>query len=197
MDQPIILNFIPIPLFIGVSILVALLIIFTRQGRRPLYLVSFAVFWLYVMAVVALTIFPIPVDGQTVTMITKQRILFTFSQMNLIPFQYLDFFNGYVIFLEVIRNILLTMPFGFGISFVVKVRPKVVLLLAMAVGFLIETSQLIISLLIAGPYRTVDITDIFLNAIGVLLGYGFYRVIVWLYQQLLNRSGTEDRVLTS
>lgn len=127
----------------------------------------------------------------------KQRVTLTLSQVNLVPFRYLSFFNSYVIVLEIARNILLTIPFGFGINWITKVRPKAMILVATAVGLMIEVTQLIVSLGIARAYRTVDITDVILNATGVLLGYGVFRVFASLYLTMTKRSGTRIGSLTS
>ena len=128
---------------------------------------------------------------------TKQRVTFTLSRVNFIPFRYLSFFNSYVIVLEITRNILLTIPFGFGINWITKVKPKAMIWVATAVGLMIEFTQLIVSLGIAGVYRTVDITDVILNATGVLLGYGFFRVFASLYLTMTIRSGTRIGSVTS
>lgn len=53
--------------------------------------------------------------------------------------------------------------------------------MAVAVGVGIETTQLILSVVLGGVYRSVDINDVLMNAIGVLIGYGFFRVFSWLY----------------
>jgi glycopeptide antibiotics resistance protein len=34
---------------------------------------------------------------------------------------------------------------------------------------------------IGGAYRGVNINDVLLNAVGVLIGYGIFRVFTWLY----------------
>jgi glycopeptide antibiotics resistance protein len=81
----------------------------------------------------------------------------------------------------IIENILLTIPFGFGISFILRLKSKDFLWLALLVGIVFETIQLIISLVFRSPFRAVDINDVILNAIGVWLGYGFFRIFGWLY----------------
>jgi glycopeptide antibiotics resistance protein len=40
--------------------------------------------------------------------------------LEFVPFRYLSFFNSYVIVLEIAWNILLTIPFGFGIDWIAK-----------------------------------------------------------------------------
>ncbi len=49
----------------------------------------------------------------------------------------------YLFLRDVVANILLTMPFGFGINFIIRVRAKRVPALAILAGVGIETSQLI------------------------------------------------------
>ena len=57
--------------------------------------------------------------------------------------------------------------------------------------------QLAISLGIGGPYRVVDITDILLNAIGVLIGYGLFKAFAWLYRRLTQRLNLKRRGLSA
>jgi glycopeptide antibiotics resistance protein len=85
------------------------------------------------------------------------------------------------------NNILLTIPFGLGIIFVSRLRPRDFLWLPLAVGFGIETAQLAISIILGYPYRVVDINDALLNAAGVLIGYGLFRIFTWLWFRLTRR----------
>jgi glycopeptide antibiotics resistance protein len=124
---------------------------------------------------------------------TKQQAAFILSHVNLVPFSYLGFFNRYVIFQEVGRNILLTIPFGFGISFIARVRPKDLLWLSLGAGLAIEGTQLAVSLGLGGLYRTVDVTDVLVNAIGVWLGYGCFMFFSHLYLSRTRQLGIEPR----
>jgi glycopeptide antibiotics resistance protein len=85
------------------------------------------------------------------------------------------------------NNILLTIPCGLGIIFVSRLRPRDFLWLPLAVGFGIEIAQLLISLILGYPYRVVDINDALLNAVGVLAGYGLFRIFAWLFIRLTRR----------
>ena len=38
-----------------------------------------------------------------------------------------------------------------------------------------------IGLLLGYPYRIIDINDAPLNALGVLIGYGLFRLFAWVY----------------
>lgn len=131
------LYFIPIPLLIGIGILVALLLFHWRQKRDPWYLICFSVFGAYLLFVLNATLFPIPLDIARVWL-PKERVLFILTRVNLIPFNYIGFFNKYIVLLEIVQNIFLTIPFGFGINFIASVKSKNILWLGAAVGFAIE-----------------------------------------------------------
>ena len=168
-----IIYFVPYPLFIGMAVLFVLLYLLHRKHYRLPYLVAFALFWFYLLLLVALTLFPIPVDLNANEMETQERLLFVLSHVNLIPFYYAGYANVRVLAHEIVGNILLTIPFGFGINFLTSIHPKKMFRVAILVGFSIEFAQLMLTLLFGG-YRTVDITDVILNAAGVFIGYGFF-----------------------
>jgi glycopeptide antibiotics resistance protein len=102
--------------------------------------------------------------------------------INLIPFYYKvcsTLFKYCII--EIVGNVVLTIPFGFGINFLGQVKPRKILWLAFAVGFGFEFSQLIISLIFRSGFRSIDINDVMLNALGVLLGYALFIIFAWVY----------------
>jgi len=172
---------------IGILILVLLLSILWKQKRTLSHLIIFSVFWIYLLALVSVTIFPIPLPDAGM-FLAKQKIIFVLSHINFMPFKYLSdpYVNPYIFFLEIFQNVLLTIPFGFGVSFIAQFKARDFPWLAIAVGLAIEIAQLVISLSVGG-YRTVDITDVFLNAVGVLLGYGIFRIFAWLYLMTAHR----------
>ena len=172
---------------IGFLILVLLLPILWRQKRSPSYLFFFSAFWVYLLTLVSVTIFPIPLPDAGM-FLTKQQITFVLSHINFVPFKYLSdpYVNPHIVFLEIFQNVLLTIPFGFGVSFIAQFKARDFLWLAIAVGLAIEIAQLVISLGV-GAYRTVDITDVLLNATGVLLGYVFFRAFAWLVSKMTQR----------
>lgn len=179
------LEFFPFPLLGSLGILIILLILLWRK-RIPAYLFCFAVFWLYLLFVVNVTIFPMPLPE---AMAPRSQVTYILSHVNLVPFYFGDLFNAHpnVIFFEIFGNILLTAPFGFGIPFLAPFKPKNFPWLAVGVGLAIETAQLGFSLLIGGIYRSVDINDVLLNATGALLGYALFRGFAWFYVAVSNR----------
>ncbi len=72
---------------------------------------------------------------------------------------------------NVIGNLIMFMPYGFFISYYLKIdKKRSVFLLSLLVSITIEVTQLIIG-------RVFDVDDILLNVIGGLLGYFIYRFI--------------------
>lgn len=182
---------------VGFLILALLLIVHWRKQRDISYLLCFTIFWIYIMFVVKETIFPIPFSGDMVDMMKKDIVFM--SRVNLIPLNFgkFAFISAEGIIINSVLNIILTMPFGFGVSFIAHVKTKDFWKLAILVGLTIESTQLAISLVLGFPYRTIDINDVIMNAIGVLLGYGFFRIFAWLYVTLTQRLGIKHKGLSA
>jgi glycopeptide antibiotics resistance protein len=162
------------------GILVVLLTLLWQRKCRWTYLFCFSVFWLYLLSVIAVTIFPIP---RPLSMGGPSSPAHILSRINLLPFYYGNFYarDQRAFTREIIQNILMTVPFGFGVSFIARLKARDFLWLAVAVGLSTELAQLAVSLVIGGAYRGVDINDVLLNAAGVLIGYacfGLFRMLV-------------------
>lgn len=85
-------------------------------------------------------------------------------------------------------NILLTVPFGFGLPFVLDIRGRDVLLVGILFSVGIEIVQLLAdALYLALPTWSVDINDVFLNSLGVVLGYAAFRLASVLYGAIVGR----------
>ena len=179
---------------IGVLGLMIVLMILWRQKHNLSYLFFFAIFWVYVMFSFDKVFFPIEINGNYVDVMMQIPLM---SQVNLIPF----YFGQYAIttndLVAIIENIILTVPFGFGLNFISRVKFKDFLWLSVGIGVGIEMIQFVISLILRYPYRVVDINDAILNAIGVLVGYGLFRAFAWLYLALTNRFKIEHEGLSS
>jgi glycopeptide antibiotics resistance protein len=170
------------------GILVVLLTLFWQRKRRGTYLFCFSVFWLYLLVVIAVTIFPIPNPQIMGGPGSAAHIL---SRVNLVPFYYGNFYasDQKILIREIFQNILMTMPFGFGVSFIARLKARDFLWLAFAVGLSIELAQLAVSLAIGGAYRGVDINDVLLNAAGVLFGYACFRLFKMLVGSVTKHRG--------
>jgi glycopeptide antibiotics resistance protein len=161
----------------GVGILVILLAV-ERKKHSAASLVCLAVFGLYLLAVISQVIFPIP-GPEAIG--TRSPLIDILAWVNLVPFDFGRLFenNPTVIFQQLVGNILLTLPFGFGLPFVAHIRAKDMLWLALGAGLTLETAQLAICLATGASYRSVDINDMLLNAAGALLGYALFRARDW------------------
>jgi glycopeptide antibiotics resistance protein len=174
---------------IGVGILCVVLPIVWWRKRNLSYLLFFSLFWVYMLAVVQAVIFPFVIN-------TAARAASFTPSINLIPFY---FGNCFILPAQctrgVVENILLTIPFGFGINFLARVRPRGIFWLALAVGLGFELSQFCISMLFKSGFRGTDINDVIFNATGVLLGYALFRAFAWLYLKATEYFGFKHKWL--
>lgn len=166
-------------LTVELSILIGLTIILLFQKRSFSYLVCFWVFGLYLIGAIREVIFPIYIRE---TGSAEPWIIW--SNLNWIPLYFGDCQFIEICNRQIIGNILLGVPFGFGISFIVPCKARNFVWLPLAVGLGFEAAQFITSL---GHFHALDINDVLLNAAGVWLGYAGFRLFGWLYQAVLRR----------
>jgi glycopeptide antibiotics resistance protein len=177
-------------LLAGVGILVVLLVLLRRRKCSWSYLLFFTIFWAYLLAVVQVVIFPIAINtGSSGASITPG--------INLIPFYFGSCFTNMpgLCVRRILENIILTIPFGFGINFLARVKPRNMAWLAIAVGFGLEFSQLVISLAFRSGFRAVDINDVILNLTGVLLGYALFMSFAWATIKTIEHFGIKHKWL--
>ncbi|NLY09164.1 MAG: VanZ family protein [Tissierellia bacterium] len=94
-------------------------------------------------------------------------VSFESNQLNLIPFS--RDINNLAYFL----NVVMFMPFGFLLPFILNNRLSFLKMTFLGLSFstLIELSQLT-------NYRHTDVDDLIMNTIGAIIGYIFYRLIM-------------------
>ncbi len=101
---------------------------------------------------------------------------------NFIPFKEImryEFGSSFFIH-NVLGNILLFVPFGFFVSFILKTKkPGYIIIVTFITSLVIEFTQLLIG-------RTFDVDDVLLNIIGGFLGYLVYLIIQVIYDKLPN-----------
>jgi glycopeptide antibiotics resistance protein len=77
-------------------------------------------------------------------------------------------------------NILLLIPFGFGLPFITNHRLKKVVVIGALFSVGIELLQLVTGLVAKITFRVADINDVIFNTVGVAIGYvlfvGFVRI---------------------
>ncbi len=161
---------------IGLGILVMILPLAWRKTHSISYLVFFSIFGLYFLVALQAVIFPFVINTVSGNVSFKPSI-------NLFPFYFGNCTNMPSICLrDSVENILLTIPFGFMINFVARVKGRRMVWLACALGLGFEMTQLGISMAYKSAYRAVDINDAMSNAMGVLIGYALFLAFGWVYR---------------
>lgn len=123
--------------------------------------------------ILALTIFPIPVEARW------WRFHRLFSNMHVLPFGTIraQLASGleYSEARQLIGNVVLFVPLGFLLPAAVRVCRQlwVTLVAAAGLSILIETMQAIL------PEHATDVDDVILNTTGAALGYLAFWVIAW------------------
>jgi glycopeptide antibiotics resistance protein len=78
-------------------------------------------------------------------------------------------------------NVLMMMPFGFGLPFVSRLRVRQVIVAAAVFSLAIETLQWVTGALSNTTFRVADVNDVIFNAAGAAIGHvlflGFVRVL--------------------
>src|SRR5690554_3962628 len=84
-STPMTLTFEEIVLPVGIPGLVILLAIVWRQKHSRLYCLLYALFWLYVLVLIGMTLFPIPIPD---TLEGRRPVTMILSRINLTPFDF-------------------------------------------------------------------------------------------------------------
>ncbi len=160
--------------------LAIILFLWLKKKKSLVYLVLFTVFYIYLVKVLDYTIFQfqsllllkyfVPsliLNGQAVG-----------ETINLVPLITLTAGDLKTSLL----NILLLIPFGFGLPFVANFRMKKVVVIGVCFSIFIELLQLITGLIAGSTFRIVDINDVLFNTLGVVVGYLLFVGLVRIYR---------------
>lgn len=168
----------------GILISIIILVVLWHRTHNLSFLFFLSIFEIYVLFAIDKVFFPIQINGLYVDVMKTEPIM---SQINLVPFYFDQYGLTPASFWGIVNNIILTVPFGFGLNFIMRLRTRNFIWLAFALGLGFEITQLIISLVLRYPYRTIDVNDVLMNATGVLLGYGLFRIFALLYLAITKR----------
>jgi glycopeptide antibiotics resistance protein len=78
-------------------------------------------------------------------------------------------------------NILLLVPFGFGLPFITNLRMKKIIVIGALFSIVIEFLQLVTGLVAKITFRIADINDVIFNTVGVAIGYILFVGFVCIY----------------
>jgi glycopeptide antibiotics resistance protein len=153
-----------------------------KKKKSLVYLIFFTIFYVYMVKVLDYTLFQFQslillkyfmpeliLNGQT-----------DGKDMNLIPFITLtpqDLKTS-------LLNILLLIPFGFGLPFITNFRMKKIVVIGALFSIVIEFLQLITGFMAKITFRIADINDVIFNTTGAAVGYLLFVGFVRIYRHI-------------
>ncbi len=146
---------------VTVIVLVAIRLIYLLKNKE--HIVLYREIFMLTFIVYILCLFQIVTVQDTVS----------WSTNNFVPFrEILRYDIGSALFFKnIIGNILLFLPFGFFVSYIIKSKDVILpLIICIVCSISVETVQLYIG-------RVFDVDDIILNVIGGIAGYFVYRIV--------------------
>ena len=158
------------------------IVTFLRLKKSLTYLIFFTIFYVYIIKVLDYTLFQFQslvllkyfrpdliLNGQTVG-----------QDINLIPLITLtpqDLKTS-------LLNILLLMPFGFGLPFITNYQMRKIVVMGALFSIVIEFLQLITGRMAKITFRITDINDVIFNTVGVAIGYILFVGFVRIYRHI-------------
>ena len=129
------------------------------------------IFILYMTALISATLFPIMYDKNLMTSKETPEV-----RIKLVPFDIIVFeltnTSFYIAFVQIIGNVVMTVPFGILFPLIFQLKRKYLYMaFAILLPVSIESLQLVLDLSLGTYYRTVDVDDIILNFSGIMIGY--------------------------
>ena len=153
-----------------------------KKKESLAYLIFWTIFYVYLVKVLDYTLF----QYQSLALLkyfTPDLILngqTAGDSMNLIPLITLTSQD-----LETsLLNILLLIPFGFGLPFITNFRMKKTVVMGALFSIFIELMQLITGYMAKITFRIADINDVIFNKAGVAIGYLLFAGFVSIYRHL-------------
>lgn len=153
-----------------------------RKKKSIVYLMFFTIFYVYIFKVLDYTLFQfqslILLKYFMPDLILKGQT--PGKDLNLIPLITLTSRD-----LETsLLNILLFIPFGFGLPFITNFRMKKVVVFGALFSIVIEFLQLITGFIAKITFRIADINDVIFNTVGVTIGYILFVGFMHIYRRL-------------
>jgi len=84
-------------------------------------------------------------------------------------------------------NILLLIPFGFGLPFITDFRLKKIVVAGALFSISIELLQLITGFVAKTTFRIADINDVIFNTLGAAIGYLLFVGFMWIFRQMFHK----------
>lgn len=152
------------------------LLLWLKKKKRFLFLIFFTVFYIYIYNVLDFTLFQIQ-SLLILKLFTPKLILNGIEaekSINLLPLITLTSEDVKTSLL----NILLFVPFGFGLPFITNFQMKIVIVIGMFFSIGIELLQFLTGYLAKITFRIADINDVIFNTVGATIGYVLFLGVV-------------------
>lgn len=148
------------------------IVLFLRFKRKNtfVYLLFFTIFYIYIVKMLEVTQFPIYLS-ESMRANMGQNVLVNANLIPLIQLGLQDLEHS-------LLNILITIPFGFGLPFITNIKFKKVIWFGFLTSVTLEILQLFIGLGAGFTFRVVDINDVIFNTTGVVIGYALFVMFI-------------------
>ncbi|MDP2090738.1 MAG: VanZ family protein [Candidatus Gracilibacteria bacterium] len=162
---------------ISIPIYVIFIIVLKVKKIRFNKILLYSLFYFYIISLLAVTLFPIPIQG------LNEIGIYNKDTNNYIPFMsIIDIINKQLDIIikikQIIGNIVLFIPMGFFVPLIWEnkkfINKTLLIVLLCTIG--IEITQLFISNLIGFSYKITDVDDILLNSLGGIIGFYLYKM---------------------
>lgn len=164
-------------------LLLCFVVVLRRRGRKSVaYLTYFTIFYVYLFKVLDYTVFQY--QSLLVLKLFVPNLILNGQpageELNLVPL--LTLTSGDVT--TSLLNILLFVPFGFGLPFITRLRMRGVVLAGVLSSIGIELLQFATGRLAGVTFRVADVNDVIFNTAGAALGYLLFLGLARLYLRL-------------
>lgn len=159
-------------------ILSFLIVLFFKKffHKNLIELIALIIFCMYFILIISKTQFPIFINNAV--MESELGGIKLGRDINLIPFK--DFAH-----MTSLLNIVMFVPLGFLQGFIVKNNWKKSIISGFILSLIIESSQLLVNLLIGYNFRTFDVNDLIFNTFGAFIGYLIFYFLILILKKLI------------
>jgi len=170
-------------LLVAAIVWLCFVVVLRRRGQKSAaYLTYFTIFYVYLFKVLDYTV--LQYQSLLLLKLFVPGLILNGQpageELNLVPL--LTLTSGELT--TSLLNVLLFVPFGFGLPFITRLRMRGVMLAGVLCSIGIELLQFATGRLAGVTFRVADVNDVIFNTAGTALGYllflGFARLYLWL-----------------
>lgn len=180
-------------LFVGLIWLGIVAFLLFKRKKGLVFILFFTIFYIYLYKVLDIVLF----EFQSLLLIqhfVPDLMLNGFREgtnVNLIPLATLTLEDLKTSLL----NILMLVPFGFGLPFITNFRFKRVIIAGFLFSVAIELLQLITGFMANTTFRVADVNDLIFNTLGVAIGYILFAQFILVFRRFFSKRTSTNPVL--